>query len=229
MQKTLNHVLNLFFPRICFGCDGILLADENIICTSCRHEIPLTNHCYQPENEMYNRFYGRVPVEFVGAKFFFHKKGIVQKLIYNLKYFGHQEIGTDIGNWFADDLKNLDIIKTVDQIIPVPLHLKRLKKRGYNQVSTFGLALSEQLNIEYNSDILFRRIHKESQTKKVFLDRNDGKKDVFDVVFTPENHNKHFLIIDDVFTTGATLEQCAKALLKIPNTKISIVCMSMAH
>lgn len=225
----LKNILNLFFPEVCFGCDGILLAGESVICTACRHEIPLTNHCFQFENEMYKRFYGRVPVEFVGAKLFFHKKGIVQKLIYNLKYFGHQEIGTEIGNWFSDDLKNLEIIKTIDEIIPVPLHKKRMKSRGYNQVTTFGNALSENLKIVYNPDLLVRKIHKESQSKKIFSDRIDGKLDVFDVAFTTQNHNKHYLIIDDVFTTGATLELCAKALLKIPGTKISIVCMTMAH
>jgi ComF family protein len=225
----LKNILNLFFPKVCFGCDGILLTDEIVICTTCRHNIPLTNHCFQFENEMFQRFYGRIPVEFVGAKLFFHKKGIVQRLIYNLKYFGHQEIGTEIGNWFAEDLKNLDQMKSIDAIIPVPLHEKRLKKRGYNQVTTFGMALSKKLNIDYNPNILYRQIHKESQSKKVFTDRTDVNTSVFDVVFDEKNHNKHFLIIDDVFTTGATLELCAKALLKIPGCKISIVCMTMAH
>lgn len=225
----LKNILNLFFPEVCFGCDNIMLEHEKVICTSCRHNIPLTNHCFQFENEMFKRFYGRIPVEFVASKLFFHKKGIVQKLIYNLKYFGHQEIGTEIGNWFADDLKNIEILKTVDEIIPVPLHKKRLKKRGYNQVTTFGNALGNNLKIKYNPDLLIRKIYKESQSKKLFIDRNDGNLDIFDVVFNEINHNKHYLIIDDVFTTGATLELCAKALLKIPGTKISIITIAMAH
>lgn len=225
----LKNILNLFFPEVCFGCDDILLDNEKVICTTCRHNIPITNHCFQFENEMYQRFYGRIPVEFVAAKLFFHKKGIVQKLIYNLKYFGHQEVGTEIGNWFADDLKNIEMLKTVDQIIPVPLHQKRMKTRGYNQVTTFGNALSENLSIAYNPDILIRKIYKESQSKKVFLDRNDSNSGIFDVEYSDQDLNKHFLIIDDVFTTGATLELCAKALLKIPGSKISIICMAMAH
>jgi ComF family protein len=224
-----EDILNLFFPKVCAGCEAFLLQNEKIICTSCRHNIPLTNHFYQLENEMYNRFYGRLPVEFVGAKMFFHKKGIVQKLIYNLKYSGHQEIGAEIGNWFADDLKNVAILKTIDQIIPVPLHKKRLKTRGYNQVTTFGTALSERLNIAYNPNILVRNVYTESQTKKNRTDRIEANATIFDVNFTPENFNKHFLLIDDVFTTGATLELCAKALLKIPGTKISIACMAMSH
>lgn len=228
-KKVLKNIVNLFFPTVCFGCDSILLFNEKVICTTCRHEVPITNHCYQFENEMYQRFYGRIPVEFVGAKLFYHKKGIVQRLIYNLKYFGHQEIGQEIGVWFSDDLKNVAIMQTIDEIIPVPLHEKRLKKRGYNQVTTFGNALSESLKLKYNPDILIRKIHKESQTKKTFSDRNEGNTAVFDVVFDEKNHNKHYLIVDDVFTTGATLELCAKALLKIPGTKISIATMAMAH
>ena len=104
-----------------------------------------------------------------------------------------------------------------------------MKTRGYNQVSTFGLALSQQLNIDYNPDLLVRKIYAESQSKKIFADRINANEAVFDVIFNEKNHNKHYLIVDDVFTTGVTLELCAKALLKIPNTKISIVCMSMAH
>ena len=229
LKKIIQPVIDLFFPIICFGCDTILLTNETLLCTSCRHNIPVTNHCFQPDNEMYRRFYGRVAVEFVGSKFFFLKKGIVQKLIYNLKYYGHQEIGTFIGNWFADDLKNVAIIKTVDEIIPVPLHTKRLKTRGYNQVESFGLSLSKNLNINYNPDLLVRKIYSESQTKKVFEDRTEANLSVFDVVFDEKDNNKHYMIIDDVFTTGATLEMCSRALLKIPGAKISIVCMSMAH
>jgi ComF family protein len=224
-----ENLLNLFFPKVCSGCEAFLLQNEKIICTACRHNIPLTNHSFQLENEMYKRFYGRLPVEFVGAKMFFHKKGIVQKLIYNLKYSGHQEIGTEIGNWFAEDLKTVEILKTIDQIIPVPLHKKRFKTRGYNQVTAFGTALSERLNIAYNPNILVRNIYTKSQTKKELTDRIEANATIFDVNFAPENHNKHFLLIDDVFTTGATLELCAKALLKIPGTKISIACMAMTH
>ncbi len=225
----LKNIIDLFFPKICFGCDNVLLQNESVICTLCRHNIPLTNHCFQFDNEMFKRFYGQIPVEYVGAKFIFHKKGIVQKLIYNLKYFGHQEIGSEIGVWFADDLKNIEIIKTVDEIIPVPLHKKRLKSRGYNQVRTFGVALGQSLNIDYNPNLLIRNIYSESQTKKNIDQRTESSKMIFDVVYTEQNHNKHYLLIDDVFTTGATLEMCANALLKVPGTKLSIVCIAMTH
>lgn len=224
-----QNILNLFFPKVCSGCDSFLLQSEKVICTVCRHEIPLTNHHLKIDNENYNRFYGRIPLEFAVAKFYFHKKGIVQQLIHNLKYKGHEEIGIEIGNWFTEDLKTIELLKTVDEIIPVPIHKKRLKERGYNQVTTFGMTLSENLNIPFNPNLLIRNVYSLTQSKKNFLARNESNETIFDVVFDEKNHNKHFLIVDDVVTTGATLEFCSKALLKIPGAKISIASIAMAH
>jgi ComF family protein len=224
-----KNIINLFFPKVCAGCNSFLLTNEKVICTVCRHEIPLTNHHLKLDNENFNRFYGRIPLESAQALFYFHKKGIVQELIHNLKFRGHQEIGTEIGNWYSEDLQSLEIIKTIDEIIPVPVHKKRFKERGYNQVTTFGEALSKNLNIDYNPNILVRNVYSKTQSKKNLLDRNVTNANIFDVNFTEKDHNKHFMLIDDVMTTGATLELCANALLKIPGTKISIVTMAMAH
>lgn len=224
-----KSIINLFFPVVCSGCKAFLLSNENVICTVCRHEIPLTNHHLNTENEALKKFYGRIPVEHASALTYFHKKGIVQEMIHSLKYRGHEEIGTVLGEWYAEDLKNLATIQSIDAIIPVPIHKKRLRERGYNQVTTFGLALSENLKIPYNSNLLRRYIYSKTQSKKNLLGRTEGIDAVFDVSFTEQDHNKHFLLIDDVITTGATLEVCSKALLKIPGAKISIVCMAMAH
>ncbi len=224
-----KKIINLFFPKVCAGCNSFLLSNENVICTVCRHEIPLSNHHLKIDNEIYNRFYGRIPLESAQALFYFHKKGIVQQLIHNLKFRGHQEVGAVIGDWFAEELKSLQIIKTIDEIIPVPVHKKRFKERGYNQVTTFGEALFKNLNIAYNPNILVRNVYSKTQSKKNLLDRNDTNANIFDVNFSEKDHNKHFLLIDDVMTTGATLELCANALLKIPGAKISIVTMAMAH
>ena len=224
-----KSIINLFFPPVCAGCHSLLLSNENVICTICRHNIPLTNHHLNPENEAFKRFYGRIPVEYTSAMLYFHKKGIVQELIHNLKYKGHEEIGTVLGEWYAADLKNLTTLKTVDEIIPVPLHKRKLKERGYNQLTHFGLSLSKGLNIEFNPNLLVRNIYSKTQSKKNLLNRSEGIDTVFDVAFTEKDHNKHFLLIDDVMTTGSTLEACSHALLKIPGAKISIVCMAMAH
>ena len=224
-----KNIINLFFPPVCAGCHSFLISNENVICTLCRHNIPLTNHHLNPENEAFKKFYGRIPIEYTSALFYFHKKGIVQELIHNLKYKGQEQIGTVLGEWYADDLKNSIVIQSVDQIIPVPLHKRKLRERGYNQVTKFGNALSEGLNIEYNPNLLVRNIYSKTQSRKSFLNRIDGIDALFDVTFTEKDHNKHFLLIDDVLTTGSTLEACSHALLKIPGAKISVVCMALAH
>ena len=225
----ITDFLNLLFPKVCAGCKAFLLKNESVICTVCRHELPLSQFHLTVENDAFKKFYGRIPVEFVSPMLLFHKKGIVQEMIHSLKYRGHQEIGTFLGNWYATDLIDLPIYKEIDYIIPVPLHKKRLKSRGFNQVTTFGTALSENLNIEYNEKILYRKTHAKTQSQKKFDDRIQVQETIFDVNFDESYHNKHFLIIDDVMTTGATLEQCGRAILKIPGAKISIVTMAFSH
>ncbi|MFN3752657.1 ComF family protein [Flavobacterium sp.] len=225
----LNHLLNLFFPKSCAGCRSILLSYELLICTQCRHEIPLTNFHKNEENEMYQKFYGRIPLEFGAAFFYFHKKGIVQEMMHQLKYKGQQEIGEIVGHWYASELKDLASMKNIDYIIPVPLHKRRFRERGYNQVTKFGQALAQNLAIPYEENILQRKLYTKTQTKKSLLGRADISKTIFDVTFSENHHGKHFLLIDDVITTGSTLEACSRELLKIPNAKISIVCMAMSH
>ena len=225
----IQSIVNLFFPPVCAGCHSLLVSNETIICTHCRHNLPLTNHHLNPENEVFNKFYGRIPVEYASAMLYFHKKGIVQEMIHNLKYKGQQDIGTLLGDWYADDLKKLSLFQSVDAIIPVPLHKRKARERGYNQVAYFGNSLSKELGIGYNTNLLIRKSYSKTQSKKSFLNRSEGIETIFDVVFSDKDHNKHFLLIDDVITTGSTLEACSRALLKIPGAKISIVCMAMAH
>lgn len=224
-----EKLLNLFFPKACAGCNSFLLANEKVICTVCRHEIPLTNHSKIENNEAHVKFYGRISIEFAGALFYFHKKGIVQELIHKLKYKGHQEIGTAVGYWYAEEIKNIKELQDVDFIIPVPLHKKRLKERGYNQVETFGKAVSESTKIPYNDKVLIRTIYSKTQTKKNILGRSEMAKSIFSITADESHHNKHFLLIDDVITTGSTLEACGRELLKIPGARLSIVCMAMTQ
>ena len=191
--------------------------------------MPLTQYHLDPKNQAVKKFYGKIDIEYASALLYFNKKGIVQELIHNLKYKGHEEIGTVLGNWYVEDLKGLKLENAFDIVIPVPLHPRKLKERGYNQVTTFGKTLANGLNLKYDDTILFRKKYSKTQSKKNLLGRSENIDSIFDIHSTKENQNKHFLLIDDVLTTGATLEACSRALRKIPGAKISIVCMAIAN
>lgn len=191
--------------------------------------MPLTQYYLDPKNEAAKKFYGRVDTIHVSALLYFNKKGMVQELIHNLKYKGHEEIGTVLGSWQAEELKELQLEIPFDVVIPVPLHKRKLRERGYNQVSRFGKAIASELIISFNEKILVRKVYSKTQSKKNLLGRSENIEHIFDVDFNETDHNKHYLLVDDVLTTGSTLEACSRALLKIPGAKISIVCMAMAH
>ncbi|WP_298155176.1 phosphoribosyltransferase family protein [Flavobacterium sp.] len=225
----LKILINLLFPKVCCGCKSLLLQHEYVICTVCRHELPLTEFYNNPENEVVKKFYGRLPLEHASSFLYFHKKGIVQEMIHSLKYRGHEEIGTVIGLWYGEDLTSVLRNAQIDLIVPVPLHKKRMRQRGFNQVTTFGKALAQKLQVDYNTGILIRKVYSETQSKKNLVQRAYNTEHVFDVIDTEHHHNRHFLLIDDVLTTGATLEACGRAILKIPGAKLSIVTMAITH
>ena len=225
----LRNLLKLIFPKLCFGCNNLLLQNEHVICSHCRYNLPLTNHHLHSNNDTTKKFYGIINIEFGASMLYFQKDGIVQKLIHNLKYKGNENIGSFLGEWYANEIKNNEIINTVSEIIPVPLHTKRLKERGYNQVDSFCKELSKELDIPFNNTLLQRKKYSKTQTNKNKTERQLHSDSIFDVLFTESNENKHYLLIDDVITTGSTLELCAKALLKIPNTKVSILTIAFTQ
>jgi ComF family protein len=224
----LRSLFNLLFPKACNGCDGLLLENEDVVCTACRHDMPFTLHHLDPENETFKKFYGRLQLEHASAFVYFHKEGMVQQMIHNLKYRRQQEVGRLLGQMYVEDLKKVEALKDVTDIIPVPMHKKKLRQRGYNQVTEFGKALAEGLGKNYNEEILVKKVHTKTQTKKNLAARAEIAT-AFDVNFTDAGHNKHFLLIDDVITTGSTLEACGRELLKIPGARVSIVTMAYAH
>jgi ComF family protein len=190
------------------------------------HHLPLTHHHNLKENEMHRAFYGIVPFEFGASLLYFRKKGIAQQLMHNLKYKNQQEIGTFLGDIFSKNVLDLSIFNDIDVIIPVPLHKKRFHERGYNQVTTFCEALEKNLAIPIIDDVLLKSINLKSQIQKSKENRLETNKNVFSIENAHEIEGKHVLLVDDIFTTGATIEACAKEILKIKNTRISIVTMA---
>ena len=219
----LKSLLNLFFPKLCNGCNSLLLNNEEVICTKCRHNLPLTYHHLIPNNELMIKFYGILPLESASSMVYFHTKGIVQELIHNLKYRNQQEIGTVLGNIYGNELKESNHLPKIDFIIPTPIHKKRLQQRGYNQVTTFCDAISEIHEIPIEKQVLHRIKHTKTQTKKSKEKRSEMKSKDFEVKYNDSHIGKHFLLIDDVITSGATIEACAKTLLQIPDSKISLL------
>ncbi|MEW5676701.1 phosphoribosyltransferase family protein [Flavobacterium enshiense] len=229
-MNAIKNLLNLLFPKFCRGCKSLLLTHETTICLQCRHELPFTQHLSNPENEVFKRFYGRVPLEHASSVVYYHKKGMVQQLIHHLKYKGTQDVGSFFGTLYGNAISNHDILSTVDEVIPVPLHPKKLRERGYNQVTAFGKSLAEEMKINYNETLLKRNQYSKTQTQKNIFSRTEmNNKTLFEASYTNKDHGKHFLLVDDVITTGSTLEACGKALLKIPEARISIISIAYTH
>jgi len=225
----IRHLTDLFFPRVCSGCKGLLLGNEYALCTDCRHEIPLTGFHLDPQNEAFMKFYGLVDVQYASSFLYFHKRGIVQELIHSLKYRGHEEIGKLLGHWYGAELKNVAVLQDITHIVPVPLHKRKFRKRGYNQVAAFGKALSAELNCPYHDGILYKTRNATTQSQKTMLQRTQLSANAFAVQYNESEYNAHFLLIDDVLTTGTTLAACAHALSEIPGARISIVTMAVTH
>ncbi|MCI2228790.1 ComF family protein [Polaribacter sp. MSW13] len=225
-MRFLKDFFDVFYPKLCASCDKPLINNEITLCTFCRHDLPLTNFTNYSENKIVKIFYGRVAIEKANALLYYRKKGITKKLIHDLKYKGNQEIGEFFGNWWGSILKENNEFYDVDFIIPVPLHPKKLKKRGYNQVTKFGKKISQHLNIPFNHNTLTRVSTSKTQTFKSRFERFSNIDTKFFLKDNTFFKGKHVLLIDDVITTGATLEACIRELQKTQEIKISILTMA---
>jgi|SRR5690606_18684945 len=225
--NILNDIKSLIFPEICFGCNDFLLSSEKTLCTTCRHFLPVTNFHNTADNPVKKVFYGRVVIENATSFIWFHKNSIVQQLIHNLKYKGFEEIGAFLGEWYGYELSASPLYKNIDFVLPVPLHPKKLKKRKYNQVAEFARGISNIIGATYRDDILIQTKKTTSQTKKRRVDRWREKKNAYEITKGINFAGKHILLVDDVITTGATIEACTKVLKNHQNCKVSIATIAI--
>ncbi|MEL0652021.1 phosphoribosyltransferase family protein [Algibacter sp. TI.3.09] len=223
-----KSVVNIFFPKVCYACLGTLNDNEDAICVDCRHDLPVTNFHFDNNDAVKKVLYGRCKIEHGTALFRFEKKSLVQQLIHGLKYRGYQNIGFVLGNWLGGELQELEAYQDVDVVIPVPLHKKKLRSRGFNQVEKFGQQIAEALNAEYLDQVLVKISNNKSQTTKGRIARLVNSDELFALEHSEEIENKHILIVDDLITTGATLEACILILNQAKNIKISIATMAIA-
>lgn len=220
-------MLNLLFPRLCGGCGSALGGSETVICTQCRNNLPMACYHRTGNTKMKDVFYGRFEVQNATALLQFQKKGITQELLHNLKYRGQKEISSFFGKWLGTELANEEAYGTVDMVLPVPLHRQKLKKRGYNQVTGFGQEIAHALQVPFREDILLKVSKTASQVFKKRFTRFNSEE-----IFTLHNPetiaNKHILLVDDIVTTGATLENCASQLLKSHHVTLSVATIAIA-
>lgn len=226
--KYLYELFNLFFPASCVACDKNLIRNEEYICLNCLYDIPRTNFHKLQDNMISRIFWANKGFENATGFYYFSKGSKFQSILHKLKYQNKPEIGYQIGKLYASEIKNSSY-NNVDTIIPVPLHNKKLRKRGYNQSEMIAKGVAEIFCKNVDSTSVIRKIFTETQTKKNFEDRQKNVDSVFFVTNTEALKNKHVLIIDDVVTTGATLNSLTKTILEVENTKVSILVIAVGN
>lgn len=225
----LADFLSLFFPELCAGCGTNLFKNEQVICTNCIYNLPVTNFHADPLNKLAKQLWGRFTFKQASSYVYFRKGGRVQNIMHQLKYNKRPEAGYRMGQLYAQVLKDSEQWIKPDLIIPVPLHPSKLKKRAYNQSEHFANGMASVLQIPVTSDNLARIENTETQTKKSRYARYENLNGAFICQDQMALENKHILIVDDVITTGATLEACCLVLLKLEQVDVSIATIAFAE
>ena len=222
MWTWIHNFLQLFYPRLCLYCDKRLTEDEQYLCLHCYCELPRTHYHRRTDNPVLKLFTGFFHIHEIAAFLFFEREGKVQDLVHAFKYYGNKQLAQYLGRIAAIEMKNDGLFRGIDMLIPVPLHPKKERKRGYNQSEWIAKGVESVYQYPVRCDLLYRNIDTVTQTRKTVYERNLNVEEIFAVNNADALEGKHILLIDDVITTGATLRACIKTLSAIPDIRISI-------
>ncbi len=229
IKRYIHDLASLFFPRACLGCDTPLVYGERLICTNCWYHLPYTHAHRDTQNVGARQLWGRVPVAAVASYLYFVDSSRVKRIMHHFKYRRCPQVGELLGSRYGDLLKETAPFNQADIIVPVPLHPSKLRDRGYNQSAFFAKGLSASMGRAVEEHALARHQATESQTRKSRYQRYENTVDTFSVRGREAIAGKHVLLVDDVLTTGATLEACAHVLLVGGAAKVSIVTIAKAR
>lgn len=221
LKEIKDSVLHLLFPHVCSGCGSDLLNEESMLCLHCLAELPETNFHMHANNPIEKIFWGRLPLVSATAQFYFTKESRMQQLMHEFKYQGNKELGLALGRMMGDYLKQTNRFK-IGSLVPLPLFAAKEKRRGYNQATVLCEGISERLNVPVLKNVIIRSRHTQTQTKKGRVERWQNIEGTFKLIDPSAIENNHVLLVDDVLTTGATLEACGQEILQVPNTRLSI-------
>jgi len=228
ITRILDDLLGLFYPELCVTCGERLIAQETHICLKCWFDLPVNNFHREADNKVARLFWGRVQIENAAAYFNYRKGSRYQQLIHFIKYRGLKELGYEAGLRYGYVLADTASFRAVDVIVPVPLHPQKERKRGFNQSEWIARGIAESLQKPVSAGNLFRKLHSTTQTRKNRFERWQNVEGIFGVQYPDEFSGKHILLVDDVITTGSTLEASACMLLKTGNIRVSVAALGYA-
>jgi len=220
--------VSLFFPSLCAGCDGVLLHQEHMLCASCSFRLPVNDHHLFRENEAVKRLKGKADAAMASAYLSFSKSSLVQALIHKLKYQKRRDIALFLGEQLGRQLAKSPFYGSVDLIVPIPIHKKKRRIRGYNQSEMIALGIAKAMNLPVDTQSFVRAVHKQSQTTQQRLERYENVENVFACIRPERLQGRHVLLVDDVLTTGATLASAIATLKEATRCKISVATLAIA-
>jgi len=224
----LQHLLHLLYPNLCLNCNKSLVQTERYLCLGCQINLPETNDHLTKENSVEKTMWGRIPFQRAFSFLYFNQRGVTQKLLHELKYRGNEELANYLGELYALRIKQTALNHGIDAIVAIPLHPSKLKKRGYNQSYAFAEGIAKGLAIENLSSAVERRKATDTQTKKTRAERWKNVSSIFCVTNAAILNKKHILLVDDVITTGATIESCGLEIIKSVDCTLSIASIAFA-